>query len=101
MLADVGTDGVEPVGEQLEVNLDGAATRLDLQVRHAPEDDAAVAHRARDVEAGDVLLRVGHELDDLAAPHPLNEQQAGREHDDHRDDEKQSEARVALVHSHG
>jgi hypothetical protein len=77
------------------------AARLHLQVRHPPNGHAAVAHRARDVETGDVLLRIGDELDDLAAPHPLDEEQRRREDHDDREDEEQPEARVALLDRHG
>jgi hypothetical protein len=75
----------------------GSTCRFDTR----PTGDAAVAHRARDVETGDVLLRIGDELDDLAAPHPLDEEQRRREDHDDRDDENNPSARRSFLDRHG
>ena len=97
---DVRANRVQAVEEHLEVDLDGAASRVDAQLgdaadRHAPEPD-----RARDVQAADVLGGVGHHLDHRAASPPLNEEQRRREDDDERHDQEQAEPRVAFLDGH-
>ena len=65
------------------------------------DDDALEPHRALDAQPGDVLVRVGHEGEDLPLPAPLDEDEGRSEGDDRRQEQEQAEPRVVPLCRHG
>ena len=69
-------------------------------IRDTADGTPLVPHRARDVQAADVVGGVGDQGDHGAAPQPLNEEQRRREDDNQRDHDEEAKSRVAFLDGH-